>query len=172
VVVREARLLGDLGPDDSSDLKGTGVVRWTARGFAHPEERARPVAPGRFELESATHGDADELELELGSLAEATIQVRATVAGFDGWTAARIDWEVPGSDLLRDGVRRRELEGVDLFLCVERLTAQALPLTLSGEISVAPDPGGTRAVYLFARELGDAKVWTSPLFITDADASV
>jgi hypothetical protein len=60
-----------------------------------------------------------------------------------------------------------ELGGVGLFVAVERMTSTPLPCSLAGQIDVPPTdlaPDGD-AVYLFARELGDAKVWTSPLFI-------
>jgi len=143
------------------EVKGSAVGHWTARGFEHPEERARASGRGRFEIESATHGDADELELELVALPDALLTIRATVASFDGSTSAPIEWQVRGHDLLAAGSVRRELGGV------ERVTAKALPLVVSGKVPLPPGDSGrdARAVYLFARELGDAKVWTSPLFI-------
>jgi hypothetical protein len=149
------------------EVKGSAVGHWTARGFEHPEERARASGRGSFQIERATHGDADELELELVALPDALLTIRATVASFDGSTSAPIEWQVRGHDLLAAGSARRELGGVDLFLAIERVTARALPLVLSGEVPLTPGESGrdARAVYLFARELGDAKVWTSPLFI-------
>jgi len=150
---------------------GSAVTSWTARGFEHPEERARLAAHGRFEIDSATHGDADELELRLDNPDSALLIVRATIAAFDGATSPPVVWEVPAREVLQgSGAARRELGGVDLFLAVERVTARTLPLVLSGEIvvPVAEDGPEERAVYLFARELGDAKVWTSPLFIRRA----
>ena len=146
-------------------VSGSAITRSTARGFEHPEERARLASEGRFEIESATHGDADELELEFASPLDARLAIRATIAAFDGTTGPPVTWEVAARELLGgSGALRRELGGVELFLALERVTAHVLPLTLSGEVALPP-ADTERAVYLFARELGDAKVWTSPLFI-------
>ena len=148
-------------------VEGSRVAGWSARGLEHPEERVRDRGSGRFEIESATHGDADELEIALDAPERASVAIRATIGSFDGRTSAPIDWQVSHHDLLQAGALRRDLDGVDLFLAVERVTARALPLTLSGDVRVSLPPGGpdARALYLFARELGDAKVWTSPLFV-------
>jgi len=80
------------------------------------------------------------------------------------------DLEVQGRELLQVGVARRELGGVDLFLAVERMTSASLPISLADETAVSPADlaPDADAVYLFARELGDAKVWTSPLFVRRA----
>jgi len=142
------------------------VISWTARGFEHPEERVSVAAGGRFIIESATHGDADELELELDSLAAATLSVRSTIVAFDGTVTPAASLDVHGRHLLEAGAIRRELGGVDLFVAVERITAEVLPVRLEGEVRLPPASRGSevRPVYLFARERGDAKVWTSPIF--------
>lgn len=152
------------------EVRNSVVTGFTPRGFEHPEERARATGPSRFEIESATYGDADELELTLSDLADAAIVVRPTITSFDGRAAAPLELKVAGSELLHAGVVRRELGGVGLFVAIERMTSTPLPISLAGEIAVATTdlaPDGD-AIYLFARELGDAKVWTSPLFVRHA----
>jgi len=54
---------------------------------------------------------------------------------------------------------------------VERLTERPLPFRVKGSHPVEPvnGPHGHRALYLFARERNDSKVWTSPLFVTFAE---
>ena len=148
-------------------VKNATVLAWTARGFEHPEERATVAAAGHFVIDSATHGDADELELELDDLANAEINVRATIGAFDGSAVSAAPLSVRGSELLDASTIRRELGGVDLFLAIERITAEALPVSLEGELRVplGNDSRRVRPLYLFARERGDAKVWTSPLFL-------
>jgi hypothetical protein len=63
---------------------------------------------------------------------------------------------------------RHELGGTELFLAVERLTDQSLPVDLKGSFDVAPQNAsfGFRPVYVFGRQRDDSKVWTSAQFIT------
>jgi hypothetical protein len=152
------------------EVRNSAVTGFAPRGFEHPEESARTAGPSSFEIESSTHGDADELELTLSALADATIVVRPTITSFDGRVSTPGHLEAEGSEILHAGVVRCELGGVGLFVAVERMTSTPLPFSLEGEIAVSPTdlaPDGD-AVYLFARELGDAKVWTSPLFVRRA----
>jgi hypothetical protein len=152
-------------------VSGTVTLDWTTRGFEHPEERVRAIADGHFDIKSTTHGDADELELRLRSLREARLTIEVRVSGFDGrlWSEPRV-FEVPSAALLDAGRVQLDLGGEGLFVAVEQITDEALPLTLEGELvlPLADGPGGVYPLYLFARELGDAKVWTSPLFVRRA----
>ncbi|WP_437898975.1 hypothetical protein [Sorangium sp. So ce124] len=155
-------------------VSGTAVEDWTARGFEHPEESVRALSDGRFEVRSTTHGDADELDLRLVSLRDARLTLDVRVSGFDGqpWGEAA-QLEVHGGALLDNGRVHFDLGGEGLFVAVERVTDAVLPLELTGELtlpwSAAPPARDGRApaypVYLFGREIGDAKVWTSPLFV-------
>ncbi|MET0413794.1 MAG: hypothetical protein ABW217_20965, partial [Polyangiaceae bacterium] len=150
------------------EIAGSAVIDWTTRGFELPEERVRVLSPGSFDVRSATHGDADELELRLRSLPSAHVTIDVVVTGFDGQQfiePARL--EVPSAALSDTGRARFELGGEGLFVAVERVTDKPLPLSLEGEVvlPLRDGPGGFYPVYLFARELGDAKVWTSPLFV-------
>ena len=144
------------------------VESFVARGFEHPEERVEAVAPGHFLVQSATHGDADELELDLRSLTAARLSLWVRITGFDGQLYREpAEFEVSGAALLDNARSRFDLGGEGLFLSVERVTDQSLPLTLAGELQLPlrEGPGGVYPLYLFAREIGDAKVWTSPLFV-------
>jgi hypothetical protein len=55
-----------------------------------------------------------------------------------------------------------------MFLALERMSEAQTPRDVSGSIEVEPrnGPHGHRPVYLLARQIDDAKVWTSALFIT------
>ena len=55
-----------------------------------------------------------------------------------------------------------------MFLGFERMSEKPAPRDVSGTIAVEPKngPHGHRPVYVFARQVDDAKVWTSGLFIT------
>jgi hypothetical protein len=66
---------------------------------------------------------------------------------------------------------RKDLPGVDMFVAFERLSEQPMPRDVSGTVRVDPTNGrhGHRPVYFFARQVDDAKVWTSAMFITFTD---
>ena len=161
-------------------VTGAAVLEWTARGLEHPEETVTETAPGVFAIRTDTYGDADHLELSVDNLAAARVSLRFEIDAYNktGDTLARNpDSQTPGAafdftggELLAapaDGLRR-DLGGAELFIAAERVTERPLPTVLCGVASVPPlnGPHGHRAVYLFARERDDAKVWTSPLFVT------
>ncbi len=162
------------------EVAGATVLEWTARGLEHPEETVREVSPGRFEIRTDTYGDADHLELVVPDLASARFSLRLEIDAYNktGDALARnpdpvspgATREFTGAELLAagSGALRWELGGTELFVAAERLSSVALPSALRGDFVLPPHngPHGHRAVHLFARERDDAKVWTSPLFIT------
>lgn len=165
------------------EVTGASVLRWAAGGLEHPEETIREVAPGRFEIRTDTYGDADHLDLIVSDLAAARVLLRFEIDAYNktGDALARnpdpvtpgATREFSGADLIAapgNGLRW-ELGGAELFLAAERLSFGPLPSRVEGLVTV-PDsngPHGHRALYLFARERDDAKVWTSPLFVTFRD---
>lgn len=165
------------------EVTGARVLGWTARGLEHPEETVAETAPGRFEIRTDTYGDADHLELvlsDLSDLSAARVSARFEIDAYNktGDALARNPdpaspaepFAFTGADLLAatDGKIRREFGGTELFLAAERLTDRPLPAALRGKVLVPPDhgPHGHRAITLFARQRDDAKVWSSPLFVT------
>lgn len=161
-------------------VTGAKVLGWTARGLEHAEETVVEAAPGVFAIRTDTYGDADHLELVVDDLAAARVSLRFEIDAYNktGDALARNPDSVTpgggfdflGAELLAApaGALRRELGGAELFLAAERVTSGSLPHTVHGVATVPPvnGPHGHRAVYLFARQRDDAKVWTSPLFIT------
>ena len=75
--------------------------------------------------------------------------------------------EVDGAELLTQGSIRKELGGTELFIAVQRLSDAPMPRDVSGEVTIPAKngPAGFRPVYLLARQIDDAKVWTSAMFI-------
>ena len=168
----------------SGVLKITNAVIHSIKtyGFEHPEETARRKGATEIVFSSETYGDADIIELDISGLPDAAISVEGTIGEYQKIGDARahspfvhcptFKWDVAGSELLNAGGLRRELGGEGLFLALERLTDSVLPLEISGEIEVQPEngPHGFRPIYISGRQIDDEKVWTSPLFITFADA--
>jgi hypothetical protein len=163
------------------EITGATVTRWRARGLEHPEETVKLTAPGVFEVRTDTYGDADHVEFTVDDLANARIRVRLEIDAYNKTGPALqrnpdpvtpgMDHTLGGAELLARRTVTWELGGAELFVAVERLTEQILPTRVQGTHVVAPKAGlhGHRAVYLFARERDDHKVWTSPLFITFTD---
>jgi hypothetical protein len=147
-------------------------------GFENREENCWREGATVIGFRSDTYGDADAIEIDASNLANATITVEGTIDGYSkiGDPAKghpfehcpSFHWEVSGADLLSGGRLGHDLGGVDLFLALERLTDQPLPREVSGRITVEAKngPHGFRPVYFAARQIDDAKVWTSPLYIT------
>ncbi|UEP26123.1 hypothetical protein [Burkholderia ambifaria] len=77
-------------------------------------------------------------------------------------------FELSGAELLACGAATHSLGGTELFVAIERLTDQPLPVDLAGSIEVAPGNAsfGNCPVYFFGRQRNDSKVWSSAQFIT------
>jgi hypothetical protein len=161
-------------------ITGTAVTSFVARGCEHPEETVKQTSPGVFEVRTDTYGDADHIEFEVDDLASARIDLHLEIDAYNK-TGSALDRNrdpvtpgtaqvVSGADLLANDDVRWELGGAELFVAVERLTEQPLPVRVTGSHTIEPvnGPHGHLALYLFARERDDAKVWTSPLFVTFA----
>lgn len=157
-----------------------GVINtFAARGFEHKEETCWRSGATEIGFHADTYGDAECIEIDLNNLANARIRVSGTIDGYvkvgnplDGnpWAhCPAFDWEVSGAELLAsDGRLRKDLGGAEVFIAIERLADVAMPRDVSGVLEVDPrnGPHGFRPVYFFARQVDDAKVWTSAMFIT------
>ncbi|MFZ5556541.1 MAG: hypothetical protein ACOZDY_07450 [Pseudomonadota bacterium] len=147
------------------------------RGFEHQEETCWRTGATQIGFRSDTYGDADALEVDVSDLARCRIRIEGTIDGYvkvgnplDGNPfphCPEFAWEVSGAELLAQGRLRNELGGTELFLAVERMAEAAMPRDVSGTFEVDPvnGPHGHRPVYLHGRQIDDAKVWTSALFI-------
>ena len=157
-------------------VNGT-IHTFKSSGFEHIEEAAWRTGTTDIEFRSDTYGDADSVEIDVSNLAHAHIIVEGTIDSFvkvgdplqgnPFAHAPTFRWELSGAELLAQGTTRHELGGTELFLALERLTEQPLPVDLSGSIEVEPlnAPFGFRPVYFFGRQRDDSKVWTSAQFI-------
>ena len=153
------------------------IQRFSASGFEHSEETAWRAGPTDIGFRSETYGDADSIELDISNLEHARFVVEGTIGGFVKVGDPRkpapfvhqpeFRWEVSGAELREKGELRHNLGGTELFVALERLTDQQLPLDLAGQFAVAPvnGPFGFRPVYLFGRQRDDSKIWSSAQFI-------
>ncbi|SOE71545.1 hypothetical protein SAMN05446635_4112 [Burkholderia sp. OK233] len=158
-------------------VNGT-INNFGAGGFEHVEEAAWRTGATDIEFRSDTYGDADSIEIDVSNLAQTRIVIEGTIDGFvkvgdplqgnPFAHAPTFHWEISGAELLASGMARHELGGTELFLAVERLTDQPLPVDLAGQFEITPQNAGFgfRPVYVFGRQRDDSKVWSSAQFIT------
>ena len=157
-----------------------GVInRFRGYGFEHNEETCWRQSATAIGFASDTYGDTDAIEIDLSGLAHATITVRGTIDGYvkvgnplDGNPfvhCPEFELTVSGADLLAgDGSVRKDLGGTELFVSVDRISDRDMPRDVTGTLEIDPvnGPAGFRPVYLMGRQVDDAKVWTSAMFIT------
>jgi len=158
-------------------LNGT-IHRFGGHGFEHLEESCWREGTTDIGFRSDTYGDADSVEIDIGNLAAARIVIEGRIDSYikvgdplqrnPFAHAPDFHWEVSGAELLAKDGLRLDLGGTELFIAVERLTEQALPVDVSGVVEVEPvnGPLGFRPVYFHGRERGDQKVWSSAQFVT------
>ena len=151
---------------------------FVGRGFEHLEETCWRESATTVGFKSDTYGDVDAIEMDISQLATAKIRVEGTIDGYvkvgdplkgnPFVHCPTFEWELTGAELLAQGRLKKDLPGIDMFLGLERMSDMPAPRDVSGKIEIDPKngPHGHRPVYLLARQVDDAKVWTSALFIT------
>ena len=155
-----------------------GVINaFQGRGFEHAEETCWREGATGIGFRSDTYGDADAIELDVSGLADARITVQGTIDGYvkvgDPMAGnpfvhcPSFIWEVTGAELLAAARLEKPLPGVEMFLALERMSETPAPRDVSGTIEVSAEngPHGFRPVYFLGRQIDDAKVWTSAMFI-------
>jgi len=155
-----------------------GVINnFSGTGFEHIEETCWRASATQVGFKSDTYGDVDTIEMDVSGLLNARIRVEGTIDGYvkvgDPMAGnpflhcPTFCWEVTGRELLEQSRLRKELPGIEMFLALERMSDEQTPRDVSGSIVIEPDngPHGFRPVYLLARQVDDAKVWTTALFI-------
>jgi len=156
-----------------------GIINsFSAHGFEHSEENCWREDALTIGFHSDTYGDADCIEIDVSQLAHCKIKVSGTIDGYvkvgnplkgnPFSHCPEFEWEISGAELLEQGGLRMELGGAELFLALERLSDKPMPREVSGELEVSPEngPHGFRPIYFLGRQVDDAKVWTSAMFVT------
>jgi hypothetical protein len=160
-----------------SIINGT-INSFSGGGFEHPEESCWRAGPTDIAFRTDTYGDSDSVEIDISNLAQCRIRLSGRIDGYvkvgnplDGNPFVHcptFEWDMSGAELLQGGRLRKELGGAEMFLAVERVSDQATPHDLEGEIKIEPKngPHRHRPVYFYGRQVDDAKVWSSAMFIT------
>ncbi|MHB8346079.1 MAG: hypothetical protein ACYDHM_02655 [Acidiferrobacterales bacterium] len=150
---------------------------FTARGFEHIEETCWREGGTQIGFHSDTYGDVDAIEIDVSNLSESVLKVEGTIDGYvkvgdplkgnPFVHCPTFSWEITGRELIEHARLRKDLPGIEMFLAFDRMSETPAPREVSGHIEVEPEngPHGFRPVYLLARQVDDAKVWTSALFI-------
>ena len=156
-----------------------GVVNhFEGRGFEHAEEACWRESATTLGFRSDTYGDTDCIEMDVSDLEKAAFRIEGTIDGYakvgnplEGNPFAHcpaFEFHFTGADLLARGRIHKALGGAELFVGAERLSDRPMPRDVSGELEIEAENAsfGFRPVYLMARQIDDAKVWTSAMFIT------
>jgi hypothetical protein len=158
-------------------VRGGVVNGFVGRGFEHLEETCWRESATEIGFKTDTYGDVDAVEIDVSNLAGCTIRVEGTIDGYvkvgnplDGNPFVHCPtfaWEISGAELLAQGRLRKDLPGIEMFLGVERMSDAPMPRDVSGtfQVDAKNGPHGHRPVYLHARQIDDAKVWTSAMYI-------
>jgi hypothetical protein len=158
-------------------IRGGVINAFAGRGFEHREEACWRDGPTAIGFRSDTFGDVDAIEIDVSGLADAVLRVEGAIDGYvkvgnplDGNPFVHCPtfaWETTGRALLDAGRLRHDLPGVEMHLGFERMSDAPAPRDVAGAIEVEPTngPHGFRPVYFFGRQVDDAKVWTSAMFI-------
>ena len=156
---------------------GAVINDFSGIGFEHMEETCWRESTTEIGFRSDTYGDVDAIELDISDLSRAVLKVEGTIDGYvkvgDPMKGnpfvhcPAFCWEITGQDLLEHERLQKDLPGIEMFLAFERMSDSPAPRDVSGHFELAPEngPHGFRPVYLLARQVDDAKVWTSALFI-------
>jgi len=162
-------------------ILGGTIHQFVGRGFEHIEETCWREGATQIGFKSDTYGDVDGIEIDISDLAKATIRIEGTIDGYvkvgDPLKGSpfvhcpTFAWEIKGQDLLVNPRLMQDLPGIEMFLACERMSDAPAPRDISGRITVEAinGPHGFRPVYFLARQIDDAKVWTSALFIEFSD---
>ncbi len=150
---------------------------FSARGFEHIEETCWRESATQIGFKSDTYGDMDAIEIDISNLSGSILKVEGSIDGYvkvgdplkgnPFVHCPTFSWEISGKELIEQARLRRDLPGIEMFLAFERMSEMPTPREVSGHIEIEPKngPHGHRPVYLLARQVDDAKVWTSALFI-------
>lgn len=162
----------------SITVSGGSIDGFAARGFEHIEETCWRKNAGEIGFQSDTYGDADAIELDIADLGNVTLRVQGTIDGYvkvgdplkgnPFVHCPTFAWEITGAELLKHARLRKDLPGIEMFLAFERMSERPPPRDVSGQLVIQPGngPHGFRPVYFVGRQIDDAKVWTSAVFIT------
>ena len=146
-------------------------------GFEHREETCWRESATTIGFKSDTYGDVDAIEIDVSHLKTAIIRVEGSIDGYvkvgdplkgnPFVHCPTFAWEITGAELLEAARLKKDLPGVEMFLAFERMSDSPAPREVSGTFKVDAHngPHGHRPVYFFGRQVDDAKVWTSALFI-------
>ncbi|MHB8415737.1 MAG: hypothetical protein ACYDB1_10210 [Acidiferrobacteraceae bacterium] len=158
-------------------VTGGVINHFTGRGFEHIEETCWREGQTQIGFKSDTYGDVDAIEIDISDLAHTTLRVQGTIDGYvkvgdplkgNPFVHCPVfSWEITGAELLESARLHQELPGIEMFLAFERMSELPAPRDVFGHIEIEPSngPHGFCPVYLFGRQVDDAKVWTSALFI-------
>ncbi|MCB4809925.1 DUF3604 domain-containing protein [Methylovorus menthalis] len=160
-------------------ISGAVIQDFTTYGLDHPEQACWRENATTIGFRTDTNGDSDTIEIQLSQLSGCHISFSSRIDSYikvgdplqpQAYVhAPEILVELQGDALLAETGIVRKLPGAELQVTIERITAQALPRELAGEISLSTlklAPNREHPLFITARQRDQSRVWTSALFLS------
>ncbi|MEO8938741.1 MAG: hypothetical protein ABI277_11090 [Burkholderiaceae bacterium] len=138
------------------------ISSFTGRRFEHKEEACWREGPTAIGFHSDTYGDADAIEIDVSDLDRCRIRLQEIIDGY-----VEVGNPLDGNPFVHCPSFDWEISGAELFLAIERMNESEMPRDVQGTIDVdaVNGPYGFRPIYFLGRQIDEAKVWTSALFM-------
>lgn len=159
-------------------VTGTAILEAAPLGFDHPEQRIWRKSQDTLGFATVTNGDVDAVEITLGDLAAAKIEVVADIHGYVKVGDAlhppphsdlpQVRLEADGRAVAAGEPAAHAGGGTELYLAIEPVTDAALPRDVWLQIPVAEldlAPAAEHRLFVTARQRDQSRVWTSALFL-------
>ncbi|MPZ70816.1 MAG: hypothetical protein GEU71_15005 [Actinobacteria bacterium] len=132
--------------------------------FEHPEKLLRRLGSDGVEWLTETYGASNGAVMNVRDLSKAVFEISGEIPNF--LDTPDFTMTVTGDELMATGSVCKELGGIGLFVALERLCDEPLPVKTEGSFEVRPrERGGSSVVYVRGRQANGHEVWTSPMFI-------
>ena len=162
-------------------VTGTAILEAAPFGFDHPEQRLWRQSQDTVAFTTVTNGDIDAIEITVGDLTNARIEVEAHIHGYvkvgDALQPPR-HADLPDLSLAAEGRAvaagqgvAHEGGGADLLLALEPMTRAPLLRDVSLKVPVRDldlAAAAEHRLFVNARQRDQSRIWTSALFLSDA----
>jgi hypothetical protein len=160
-------------------VTGTPILDAAPLGFDHPEQRLWRRNQTTVAFTTVTNGDIDAIEITVGDLANAKIEVEAHIHGYvkvgdplqppPHADLSKLWLVADGCSLAVGRGTAHEGGGAELLLAIEPITGAPLARDVALQVPVREldlAPAAEHRLFVNARQRDQSRVWTSALFLS------